>query len=89
MEFNDMPVSTRLRQDKSFHCTGDDQAGMASTMNMATTNVDIASRATRMRRVFIQEPCGDSSRVAIDIYYHIDLKELKEAYLACIPQLGI
>ena len=26
---------------------------------------------------------------AIDIYDHIDLKELKEAYMACIPQLGI
>ena len=26
---------------------------------------------------------------AIDIYDHIDLKGLKEAYLACIPQLGI
>lgn len=25
----------------------------------------------------------------IDIYGHIDLKELKEAYLAAIPQLGI
>jgi len=31
----------------------------------------------------------DSRREAIDIYDHIDLKELKEAYLACIPQLGI
>jgi len=26
---------------------------------------------------------------AIDIYDHIDLKELKEGYLACITQLGI
>jgi hypothetical protein len=26
---------------------------------------------------------------AIDIYDHIDLKELKEAYLACIPQLRV
>jgi hypothetical protein len=25
---------------------------------------------------------------AIDIYDHIDLKELKESYLAHIPQLG-
>jgi integrase/recombinase XerD len=42
-----------------------------------------------MRREFIQELRGDSRREAIDIYDHIDLKELKEAYLACIPQLGI
>ena len=42
-----------------------------------------------MRREFIQELRGDSRREAIDIYDHIDLKEPKEAYLACIPQLGI
>jgi integrase/recombinase XerD len=42
-----------------------------------------------MRREFIQELRGDSRREAIDIYNHIDLKGLKEAYLACIPQLGI
>jgi len=40
-------------------------------------------------REFIQELRGDSRREAIDIYDHIDLKELKEAYLAYIPQLGI
>lgn len=42
-----------------------------------------------MRREFIQELRGDARREAIDIYNHIDLKELKEAYLAAIPQLGI
>jgi integrase/recombinase XerD len=42
-----------------------------------------------MRREFIQELRGDSRKEAIDIYDHIDLKELKEAYLAAIPQLGI
>jgi integrase/recombinase XerD len=46
-------------------------------------------RRAGMRREFIQELRGDSRREAIDIYDHIDLKELKEAYLACIPQLGI
>ena len=46
-------------------------------------------RRAGMRREFIQEPRGDSRREAIDIYDHIDLKEPKEAYLACIPQLGI
>jgi integrase/recombinase XerD len=42
-----------------------------------------------MRREFIKELRGDSKREAFDIYNHIDLKELKEAYLAAIPQLGI
>ena len=42
-----------------------------------------------MRREYIKELRGDSRRDAFDIYNHIDLKELKEAYLACIPQLGI
>ena len=46
-------------------------------------------RRAGMRREFIQELRGDSRREAIDIYDHIDLKELKEAYLACIPQLGV
>ena len=46
-------------------------------------------RRAGMRREFIQELRGDSRREAIDIYDHIDLQELKEAYLACVPQLGI
>jgi len=32
---------------------------------------------------------GDSRKEAFDLYNHIDMKELKEAYLAAIPQLGI
>jgi integrase/recombinase XerD len=46
-------------------------------------------RRAGMPREFIQELRGDSRKEAIDIYDHIDLKELKEAYLAFIPQLGI
>ncbi|HOV82763.1 MAG TPA: tyrosine-type recombinase/integrase [Methanothrix sp.] len=42
-----------------------------------------------MRREFIKELRGDSRKDAFDLYNHIDLKELREAYLACIPQLGI
>lgn len=42
-----------------------------------------------MRREYIKELRGDSRKDAFDLYNHIDLKELKEAYLACIPQLGI
>ena len=35
------------------------------------------------------EPLGDVRKEAIDIYDHIDKKELRESYLAHIPQLGI
>jgi len=42
-----------------------------------------------MRWEFIQELRGDSRKEAIDIYDHIDLKELEGADLASILQLGI
>ena len=42
-----------------------------------------------MRREYIKELRGDSRKEAFDLYNHIDLKELKEVYLAAIPQLGI
>jgi len=38
-----------------------------------------------MSREFIQELRGDVRSEAIDIYYHIDKKELRESYLAHIP----
>jgi len=41
-----------------------------------------------MPRDFVKELRGDARTEAIDIYNHIDKKELKESYLACIPQLG-
>jgi integrase/recombinase XerD len=46
-------------------------------------------RRAGMSREFIQELRGDRRRDAIDIYDHIDKEELREAYLAHIPQLGI
>jgi len=46
-------------------------------------------RKAGMKREFIQELRGDRRRDAIDIYDHIDKEELREAYLAHIPQLGI
>lgn len=46
-------------------------------------------RRAGMPREFIQELRGDVRKEAIDIYDHIDHKELKESYLAHIPQLGI
>ncbi|MCJ7444073.1 MAG: tyrosine-type recombinase/integrase [Methanotrichaceae archaeon] len=46
-------------------------------------------RRAGMPREFIQELRGDARREAIDIYDHIDKKELKESYLVHIPRLGI
>jgi len=38
---------------------------------------------------FIKKLRGDSMTEAVDIYNHIELDELKEAYLKYIPQLGV
>ncbi len=46
-------------------------------------------RRNGMSREFIKELRGDRRKDAIDIYDHIDKEELKKAYLAFIPQLGI
>ena len=42
-----------------------------------------------MSRDFVKELRGDTRGESIDIYNHIDTKELMESYLAHIPQLGI
>ena len=42
-----------------------------------------------MHKDFIKELRGDSRGEAMDIYDHIDKKELRKAYLAAIPRLGI
>lgn len=46
-------------------------------------------RRSGMKREFIQELRGDTRGDSIDIYDHIDREELREAYLAHIPSLGI
>jgi integrase/recombinase XerD len=46
-------------------------------------------RRNGMPREFIKTLRGDRRRDAIDIYDHIDREELRKAYLAYIPQLGI
>jgi integrase/recombinase XerD len=46
-------------------------------------------RRDGMRREFIQELRGDVRGDAVDIYDHIDPEELRKAYLACIPRLGL
>jgi integrase/recombinase XerD len=46
-------------------------------------------RRSGMPREFIQELRGDTRGDAIDVYDHIDREELREAYLAHIPSLGV
>lgn len=46
-------------------------------------------RRSGMQREFIKELRGDTRGDAVDIYDHIDRKELREAYLAHIPTLGL
>jgi integrase/recombinase XerD len=69
------PSSERLEDHFSPHCC----------RHWFTTHL----RRAGMSREFIQELRGDVRREAIDIYDHIDKKELRESYLAHIPQLGI
>ena len=42
-----------------------------------------------MSREYVKELRGDRRSEAIDIYHHIDREDLRKAYLACIPILGI
>jgi len=42
-----------------------------------------------MPREYVKELRGDKRGEAIDIYHHIDREDLRRAYLACIPKLGI
>jgi len=46
-------------------------------------------RRNGMPREMVQELRGDVRSEAIDIYHHIDEEELRRAYLAAIPKLGI
>jgi integrase/recombinase XerD len=50
-----------------------------------TTNL----RRGNMKKDFIKELRGDARSDAMDIYDHIEKQELKKAYLAAIPRLGI
>lgn len=42
-----------------------------------------------MSRDYVKILRGDSRSEAIDIYHHVDLEDVRRAYLASIPQLGI
>jgi len=69
------PNSDRMEDHFSPHCC----------RHWFTTHL----RRAGMSREFIQELRGDVRKEAIDIYDHIDKKELRESYLAHIRQLGI
>ncbi|KUK43406.1 MAG: Site-specific recombinase XerD [Methanothrix harundinacea] len=69
------PNSDRMEDHFSPHCC----------RHWFTTHM----RRAGMPREFIQELRGDVRKEAIDIYDHIDKKELRESYLAHIPQLGV
>lgn len=69
------PNSERMEDHFSPHCC----------RHWFTTHL----RRAGMPREFIQELRGDVRREAIDIYDHIDKKELRESYLAHIPQMGV
>lgn len=69
------PASDRMEDHFSPHCC----------RHWFTTHL----RRAGMPREFIQELRGDVRKEAIDIYDHIDKKELRESYLAHMPQLGI
>jgi integrase/recombinase XerD len=67
--------STRMKDHFTPHCC----------RHWLTTHL----RRKGMSREFLQELRGDARREAVDFYDHIDSKELKRAYLATIPVLGI
>jgi integrase/recombinase XerD len=69
------PESKRLEDRFSPHCC----------RHWFTTHLIRAG----MQRDFVKELRGDVRHEAIDIYNHIDKMELRESYLAHIPQLGI
>jgi len=46
-------------------------------------------RRNGISREFLKELRGDSRNEAVDIYDHIDTKELRRAYIAAVPRLGI
>jgi len=69
------PKSEDLRKRFSPHCC----------RHWFTTHL----RRAGMSREHIKELRGDSRSETMDIYYHIDRKELRDSYLAYIPQLRI
>jgi integrase/recombinase XerD len=42
-----------------------------------------------MRREYVQWLRGDAIKEAVDIYFHINPEDVKQNYLACVPEFGI
>jgi len=69
------PKSKRMEDHFTPHCT----------RHWFTTHL----RRNGIRREYLKELRGDARKEAVDIYDHIDKKELRRAYLATVPLLGI
>lgn len=69
------PISNRVEDHFSAHCC----------RHWFTTHL----RRAGMDREFIKVLRGDQRRESIAVYDHVDLEEVRKAYLAFIPQLGI
>ncbi len=69
------PASPRMEDHFSAHCC----------RHWITTHLLRAG----MRREYVAWLRGDVSRAAIDTYFHIDPNDVRRAYLAHVPQLGI
>lgn len=46
-------------------------------------------KPNQIQREHLKKLRGDAPHEAVDIYLHIDDKELRDEYLRCIPQLGV
>ena len=64
-----------------------DRFTMHCTRHFFTTH--LGREPNKMSREYIRTLRGDALHDAIDIYIHIDRKDLRDSYLTCIPQLGI
>jgi integrase/recombinase XerD len=80
---------TKAAQKVGLHNQNSDRAEDRFTPHCCRHWFTTHLRRAGMSREFIQELRGDVRKEAIDIYDHIDKKELRESYLAHIPQLGI
>ena len=79
----------KYAQKLGFHNSGSnnlkDHFGPHCFRHWFTTNL----RRGNMKKDFIKELRGDARGEAMDIYDHIEKQELKKAYLAAIPRLGV
>ena len=71
------PDSYRLEDRFTTHCT----------RHWFSTH--LRRKPNQIQREYLKKLRGDAPHEAVDIYLHIDDKDLRDEYLRCIPQLGI